>query len=549
MTIYKDYRVEIPNKTFISSKGYVQVYTKFYRNKDGKPRNKSLVIGKPVDDDKKLMFPNDNYFEYFHIDRSSLTPIFEDNIKSKNDTIDVVHETSSVGATALVHKTMKDTGLLDVMSDTFDDDTVSSIETVVSLMLIDGSVMADIDLFMDSHYCYNMDHLLNSQRTSDLFKSINIDLQDDFFRNWIAHNGKDDTFAYDVTSISTYSKGIIDAEYGYNRDKEKLPQVNLGMFSSSKTRMPIYCIGYNGSLPDKTNLPNVLKKAEDMGITSTRLCMDGGFCTEDNFKFINGMGDDDHKIKFIMGVPGNLNVSQELFSEFENKIDNISNRTRFQSNYIVSKEKEVYGIKGNMVVGINTKTREMMMNTLIEDIDKRSKELKENQKSSKYETVISKSRYKKLFKISKGEGENNYSFETDEEEIDKISRYYGYFCIFTNDMSIDKHEVLYEYRRKDIDEKVFYALKNYLNIKRLRTHNKETTQGKLFIAFIALIVRTAIFEKLKELPKNYTVKRTLKILENIMVTSSGNDKYFSNALTKEQKEMLKAFGITEKELL
>ena len=34
---------------------------------------------------------------------------------------------------------------------------------------------------------------------------------------------------YDISSISSYSKKIEGVEWGYNRDKERLAQINIGM--------------------------------------------------------------------------------------------------------------------------------------------------------------------------------------------------------------------------------------------------------------------------------------------------------------------------------
>ncbi len=48
----------------------------------------------------------------------------------------------------------------------------------------------------------------------------------------------DEYVAYDVTSISTQAHGVEEAEWGYNRDKERLPQVNFGMYYGEESRLP-----------------------------------------------------------------------------------------------------------------------------------------------------------------------------------------------------------------------------------------------------------------------------------------------------------------------
>lgn len=57
----------------------------------------------------------------------------------------------------------------------------------------------------------------------------------------------DEYVAYDVTSISSYSKNISELEWGYNRDKERLPQINMGMYYGEESRLPLYYRIYPGS--------------------------------------------------------------------------------------------------------------------------------------------------------------------------------------------------------------------------------------------------------------------------------------------------------------
>ena len=49
------------------SEKYVYKYVKYFRNADGKPRNKAKAIGK-YDVASGKMFPNGNYFELYNID-------------------------------------------------------------------------------------------------------------------------------------------------------------------------------------------------------------------------------------------------------------------------------------------------------------------------------------------------------------------------------------------------------------------------------------------------------------------------------------------------
>jgi len=71
-------------------------------------------------------------------------------------------------------------------------------------------------------------------------------------------------------------------------------------------------------------------------------------------------------------------------------------------------------------------------------------------------------------------------------DIDDAAKNCGFFCILTN-TDISNSDVLETYRRKDTIEKGFHDLKNHIDMKRLRTHSSNTTDGKMFCTFIAMI--------------------------------------------------------------
>jgi hypothetical protein len=69
--------------------------------------------------------------------------------------------------------------------------------------------------------------MMNDMQCSKMFASIGYEERQSFFEEWIKRRSEDEYIAYDVTSISTYSQSIDIAEWGYNRDKERIPQINL----------------------------------------------------------------------------------------------------------------------------------------------------------------------------------------------------------------------------------------------------------------------------------------------------------------------------------
>ena len=108
-----------------------------------------------------------------------------------------------------------------------------------------------------------------------------------------------------------------------------------------------------------------------------------------------------------------------------------------------------------------------------------------------------------------------------------------------------------ENKSRDVSEKLFRGDKSYLGNKSIRVYSEESARAKIFVEFVAMIVRCKMYIKLKEEMKkldkklNYmTVPAAIKELEKIeMVRQLDNIYRLDHAVTANQKVILKAFGL------
>lgn len=126
----------------------------------------------------------------------------------------------------------------------------------------------------------------------------------------------------------------------------------------------------------------------------------------------------------------------------------------------------------------------------------------------------------------------------------------GFFFIITSE-DMDAIKALDIYRGRDNIEKMFRSLKSGIDFNKARVHTTETLKAKVFVTFIAMIIRNELFQKTKEIRKrnrkSYTIPGILSELENIECTRNNVGKYRRKyALTDKQKQILKQFGIDEK---
>lgn len=107
-------------------------------------------------------------------------------------------------------------------------------------------------------------------------------------------------------------------------------------------------------------------------------------------------------------------------------------------------------------------------------------------------------------------------------------------------MEASASSLLYYYRAKDADEKLFSQIKVDMDGRRIRTHNEQTTDGKTFVTFLACIIRSYMLGKLHQyLQDNSTsMNKVYSQLSNIIMIESEGRQCFAKALTKKQREIL-----------
>lgn len=138
------------------------------------------------------------------------------------------------------------------------------------------------------------------------------------------------------------------------------------------------------------------------------------------------------------------------------------------------------------------------------------------------------------------------------EVVERELRLCGYFCLVTSE-EMAAREALALYKSRDDSEKLFRGDKSYLGNRSLRVCSDEAASAKLFVEFVALILRSKIYTSLKsavlknERKANYmTVPAALRELEKIEMIRGGDGVYrLDHAVTATQKEILRAFGLGE----
>lgn len=121
----------------------------------------------------------------------------------------------------------------------------------------------------------------------------------------------------------------------------------------------------------------------------------------------------------------------------------------------------------------------------------------------------------------------------------------GKTIILSKLTGLSREEILDLYRRKEMVEKLFDTLKNELNGDRLQIQSRDTMKGRLFIAFITLILYFYLQSRLYEstLTKTCSPQEVLKILNTICAVELANGQTRLTEISKKQRDIFKAFHL------
>jgi transposase len=389
---------------------------------------------------------------------------------------------------------------------------------------------------------------LHSSRISNLCENIGRSQAQryEFVKKWIERIKPINGIYYDITSISSYGSNIDFIEWGYNRDKERLPQLNMGVVFCQGNALPVFYNLYPGSIVDVTTLKNCVRQFDILKLKEVMFVLDRGFFSKANVLELAG---ENSTYKFILPLPFKLKKVKELLKKNRKKISSPMNSFKYGEEVLFhSKDAlEFDQIPFEAHIYFNEKA----------EVDRRHEflscllDIEAKLKGRKFETLKQYMVYKNSnvpSKFSEYFKWNKHTLEI-EKNSRKISEHIssvGNFILLTNQEGMSKTEVLDHYRRRDCVEKIFNTVKNEIDGGRLRAHGNFNNDGRLFVKFVALILYTQISKTMheKELFKKYSVKELMAELAKLKITTIDGETIMSE-VTKKQKTIFEAFGIEE----
>ena len=503
---------------------------------------KRASIGRVDPEDPTRMTPNENFLKYFpdaeipeEIDRSDRSPYL------------------NIGTYVVLHKLIQDCKLKEILDEYMDEKDTGFLLDLACYSIIEennaGQYYPD---YAYEHALFTPDmKIYTDSKVSDFLHGLKPEQSVGFLNSWNKSKNKRQKIylSYDSTNKNCQAGDIDLVEYGNAKADAGLPTFNYSVACDSANRTPLFYELYSGSLNDVSQLIYMIDKAQGYGYRNIGFILDRGYFSKKNLAYMDQNG-----YSFLIMVKGMKDFISGIIEENQGGFEN--SRGKYVDRY------DVYGttVKRFLCEG-DTKKRNFHIYYSDGKAYSEKQEIKQRiRRLKKYldscvgkECVPFGPEIGKYFHLNyEKDGKTLKLAEENTSAVEKELSLAGYFAIVSSD-NMTAREAIELYKSRDASEKLFCSDKSYLGNKSMRVHSDEALSSKVFIQFIALILRSRIYTALKEKsekmlkkPNYLTVPAALKELEKIVMIRQLDGVYrLDHAVTATQKIILDAFGLNE----
>ncbi len=500
-----------------------------------------VIIGKQNQSDKKQMEPNENFLKYFpEVD------LPEERYDSNRSSC------LRIGAYIIIQQMMKETGIPELLSEYFNDrDLGLFLDLITYTLICENNAGQYYPDYAYNHPLFTEGMRIYSDATvSDFFGRVTDDQSIGFLNEWNAKRDHREKIyiSYDSTNKNIQAGDVEIAEFGNAKVDTGKPIFNYSIAYDTHNREPLFYEKYPGSINDVSQLQIMLDKAMGYGYRKIGFILDRGYFSKANLDYMDHCGYD-----FVVMVKGMSTLVNELILE---------NKGKFE-------DKRACSIRRHKVYGTTVKRKLFLTDEKERYFHIFHSSGKETKERENVEKVVENCAYfleKKKGSVYEVPNYLQYYFEPEyskdgyflmarekRDVIERELRLCGYFVIITS-QKMTAGEAIDLYRSRDASEKLFRGDKSYLGNKSIRVYSDESVSAKIFIEFVALIIRNRIYTKLRDEverlgkdPNFMTVPAAIKELEKIEIIRGLDLVYrLDHAVTATQKTILSAFDMDVK---
>ena len=497
------------------------------------------IVGKVSPDDPSAMYPNEKFQIYFP---DAEVP----------EELPFAYRSCClrIGSCIVIQKVMDEYDLRPMLTKRFGKDTGLILDLAAYLIVEEDNAGQYYPDFAYSHPLFTDKMTIYSDsKVSRLLNSITKDQCIGFLDDWNQRRDHKSRIyvSYDSTNKNCDAGDVDIVEFGKAKDDKGLPVFNLAIATDKTNRVPLFYEEYPGSITDVSQFTFMVDKVLEYGYKKIGFILDRGYFSKANIQYI-----DENNYSFIIMCKGCKALVSSMILE---------NRGTFET-------KRDAAIRSYKVYGMTTAARlydddttdrwfHIYYNPFKQSAEREQLEQKIERYRQFLDLHVGKDEkfgktYQEYFRLHYDKNGIFLGAEEREDVIERELQLCGYFCIITSE-KMSAAQALVQYKGRDISEKLFRSDKTFIGAKSERVQSSQSMSSKIFVEFVALIIRNRIYNLLKEQmlrmesrQKFMTVPAAIRELEKIeMVRRNGKSYKLDHAVTKTQKIILSSFGLDE----
>ena len=544
--MYLDYLIDIPDVkgkiTYRKKGNATYVYYEYDRIYDPSKQYttvKRSTIGKLSADDPSKMRPNEKFKKYF-------PEVETPEEKESNGRSSCLR----TGSYLVISEVVRTLGLDQKLVQAFGaKDAGKILDLAVYSVVTENNAAQYYPDYAYNHPLFTQNMKQYSDSTiSDLLRSLDENQRQKFLDLWNEERNKRERIyiSYDSTNKNCEAGEISMVEFGKPKVDTGAPVFNYAIGFDVNNEEPLTYEKYPGSINDVSQLQYMISKVKGYGYNNIGFILDRGYFSKENLRFLDANG-----FAFVIMVKG---IQDFINSQVRKQ------KGTFENDW--GKQISEFGVYGTTVKEFvySSDTKKRYIHIYYSAAKAAGERTRFEEKIQEMQTFLDRHRdedrefgkaFEHYFYLHRNEKNNHLVYA--EPKLDVIRAELdmcGYFAIITSE-KMGAKEAIELYKSRDVSEKAFRADKSFLGNDCLRVASDEAADNKLFIGFIALIIRCKIYSLLKNKAKemtrkpNYlTVPAAIRELEKIEITRQLDKVYrLDHAVTKTQRTILSAFGI------
>ena len=500
------------------------------------------IIGKQHPTDVGLMFPNEKFQEYFP--DVVIPEVLPEAYRSC---------CLRIGSYVVIQYVLDEYKLPAMLKRYFKDD-IGLLLDLVSYLIVDEENAGQY--YPDFAFCHPLFtegmRIYSDSKVCRFLHSVTREQTIGFLDDW---NSKRDHkqriyLSYDSSNKNCQAGDIDLVEFGKAKDDKGTPIFNLAIAFDKNNRVPLFYEEYLGSITDVSQFVYMVDKVKEYGYKDIGFILDRGYFSQENIQYM-----EDNGYAFIIMVKGRKELVSSLIED---------NLGAFETKRSCSiRAYRVYGMTVTARLFEND-TKDRYFHIYFNPSKQAAEREHLEQTWDKMTTFLDKhlgdvltlsKTYHYYYELKFDKEGHLLSYRERADVAERELNLCGYFCIITSEQ-MTASQALIHYKGRDISEKLFCSDKSFIGSKSMRVRYGESLSAKIFIEFIALIVRNRIYNLLKEAmlrmesKYNYmTVPAALRELEKIEMVRRNKGQYrLDHAVTKKQKVILSSFGLSDADI-